>query len=136
VNVVDENNAEKLSSQSRRPSMGEPAIKSVGDAASENILDGKGKGHGKPEMEAVMVDIIDVVMFNTEYEADIIDAAMLNTEYEAEIKVHQGREFNMYEKPETRDVMDDITDAVMLKHGVRGWRQGPLRQGVQRVQEA
>jgi hypothetical protein len=103
--------------------MGEPAIKSFGDAASENIVDkdsGKGKGHEKPEMEAVMVDIINVVMLNTEYKADIIDTAMLNTEYEADIKVHQGMEFNMYEKPETRDMMDDITDAVMLKHGVRG----------------
>jgi hypothetical protein len=63
---------------------------------------------------------------------DIIDAVMLNTEYEAGIKVHQGRELNVYEKPETREVMlktdpkgkykkpeekgvmDDITDAVML----------------------
>ena len=51
---------------------------------------------------------------------DIFDAVMLN----------------MYEKPETRDVMDDITDAVMLKHGIRGWRQDPLRQGVQHVREA
>jgi hypothetical protein len=71
VNVVDENNAEKRSSQSR-PSMGEPAIKSVGDAASENTID------EEPGMEAVMVDIsdvVDVVMCNTEYEADIIDEA-------------------------------------------------------------
>ena len=100
-NRVDENNAEKLSSQSRRPSMGEPVIKSFGDVAFENTLDkdpGKGKGHVKPEIRAVMV--------------------------------------NMYEKPETRDMMDNITDAVMLKHGVRGWRQGPPRQGVQRVREA
>ena len=66
---------------------------------------------------------------------EIMDAVMLNTEYEADIKVHQGREFNMYEKPETREVIDNITDAVMLKHGVRGWRQGPPRQGVQPVQE-
>ena len=36
---------------------------------------------------------------------DIIDAVMLNTEYEAGIKVHRGRELNMYEKPETRDGM-------------------------------
>ena len=27
---------------------------------------------------------------------------------------------NMYEKPETWNVMNDITDAVMLQHGVRG----------------
>jgi hypothetical protein len=78
VNVVDENNAEKRSSKSR-PSMGEPEIKSVADAASENTLDEEsGKGHKKPGMEAVMVDISDVVnvvMFNTEYEADIIDEA-------------------------------------------------------------
>jgi hypothetical protein len=102
-NRVDENNAEKPSSQSRRPSMGEPVTKSFGDAAFGNILDkdpGKDKGHEKPEMRAVMVDII--------------DAVMLNTEYEAGIKVNQGRERNMSEKPETRDVMDDITDAVML----------------------
>jgi hypothetical protein len=45
---------------------------------------------------------------------DISDAVMLNTEYEADIKVHQGRELNIYEKPETRDVMNDITGAVML----------------------
>ena len=42
---------------------------------------------------------------------------------------------NMYEKPETRNVMDDITDNVMLKHEVRGWRQDPLRQGAQHVRE-
>ena len=52
---------------------------SVADAASENTLDEEsGKGHWKPGMEAVMVDIIDVVdvvMFNTEYEADIINEA-------------------------------------------------------------
>jgi hypothetical protein len=55
--------------------MGESVIKFVGDDASENILDeesGKVKGHGKPGMEAVMVDISDVVMSNTENEADII----------------------------------------------------------------
>jgi hypothetical protein len=60
----DENNAEKHSSLSR-PSMGEPAIKSVADAASENTLDEEfDKGHGKPGIEAVMVDISDVVMLN------------------------------------------------------------------------
>jgi hypothetical protein len=42
---------------------------------------------------------------------------------------------NMYEKPETRNVMNNITDAVMLQHGVRGWRQDPLRKVVQQVQE-
>jgi hypothetical protein len=51
--------------------------------------------------------------------ADIIDTVMIN----------------MYEKPETRNVMDGITDAIMLKHGVRGWRQDPLRKGVQHVRE-
>jgi hypothetical protein len=66
-------------------------------------------------------------MFNTEFEADIIDAAMLNMEYEAGIQVHQNRKFNMYKKPKTRDVMDDISDAVMPKHGARGWHQGPPR---------
>ena len=34
-----------------------------------------------------------------------------------------------------RDVMDDITDAIMLKHGVRGWHQDPLRKGTQHVGE-
>ena len=78
VNVVDENNAEKHSRQSRS-SMSEPAIKSVADTASEKTLDEEsGKGHGKPGMEAVMgdtSDVVNVVLFNTEYEADIIDEA-------------------------------------------------------------
>ena len=68
-NRVDESNAEKLSSRSRRSSMGEPVIKSFGDAVFETTLDkdpDKGKGHGKPAMRAVMVNIIDVVMLNTE----------------------------------------------------------------------
>jgi hypothetical protein len=58
--------------------MGEPVIKSLGDAALENILDkdpGKDKVHKKPETSTVMVDIIDPVMLN------------------------------MYEKPEPRDGM-------------------------------
>jgi hypothetical protein len=87
-------NVEKLSRQSVRTPMGEPVIKSFGNAALKNILvkdPGKDKVHEKPETRAVMVDIT--------------DAFMLNTEYKAEIKVHQGRELNMYEKPETRDVM-------------------------------
>ena len=33
---------------------------------------------------------------------------MLNMEYEASIKAHQGRKPDMYEKPETRDVMIKI----------------------------
>jgi hypothetical protein len=47
-------NVEKLSSQSRRPPMGEPVIKSFGDTAVENSLDkdpGKDKVHEKPELE-------------------------------------------------------------------------------------
>ena len=44
-----------------------------------------GRPYRRPEVRAVMVDIIDAVMLNK------------------------------YEKPETRDVMDDSTDAVMLK---------------------
>jgi hypothetical protein len=83
VNVVDEKNAEKLSSQSRRSSMGETAIKFVGDTTSENIPDedsGKDKGHGTLEIKAVMGDIIDVVIFNTEHKADITDMIMSNTE--------------------------------------------------------
>ena len=59
--------------------MGEPVIKSVADATSKNTLDEEsGKGHGKPGMEAVLgdtSDVVDVVMFNTEYKADIIDEA-------------------------------------------------------------
>jgi hypothetical protein len=89
----DEKNAEILSSQSRT-AMGESAIKSVGDAASKIILDeesGKDKGHRKPGMEAVMVDISDVVMSNTEYKADIINAAMLKTEAGIQAPVHYSR---------------------------------------------
>jgi hypothetical protein len=52
---------------------------------------GKDKAHEKPEMRAVM--------------GDITDAVVLNTEYGASIKVHQGRELNMYEKPEKREMM-------------------------------
>jgi hypothetical protein len=47
--------------------MGEPVIKSVGDAALENIFDkypGKDKVHEKPETRAVMVDIIAASMLN------------------------------------------------------------------------
>ena len=51
----------------------------------------KNKVHEKPETRAVMVDIT--------------DAVVLNTEYEASIKVHQGRELNRYEKPERREMM-------------------------------
>jgi hypothetical protein len=36
---------------------------------------------------------------------DIIDAVMLNTEYEADVKVHRGRELNVYEKPEMREMV-------------------------------
>jgi hypothetical protein len=46
---------------------GVSVIKFFGGAASKNILDknpGKNKGHRKPEMRAVMVDIIDAVMRN------------------------------------------------------------------------
>ena len=71
--------------------------------------------YDKSEMRAVM--------------GDITNAVVLNMEYEASIKVHQGREPNMYEKPEMRDVMD----AVMLR--VRGWHQDPLRKGTQHVGE-
>jgi hypothetical protein len=45
----------------------------------------------KPDMSAVM--------------GDITDAVMLNMEYEASTKVNQGRELNMYEKPEMREMM-------------------------------
>jgi hypothetical protein len=115
----------------------------------------------KPETRAVMVDTT--------------DAVRLDMEYEAGIKVHQGRELIMHEEPETRDgminkyekpemraVMVDTTDAVMLgwdaqdqplgqvrqerehghhqrrhaQHGVRGWHQGPPRQGDQHVRGA
>jgi hypothetical protein len=36
---------------------------------------------------------------------DITDAVVLNMEYGASIKVHQGRELNMYKKPEMREMM-------------------------------
>jgi hypothetical protein len=80
-----------------------------------------------------MVDIRDMVMSNMEYEADIIDATTLNSEYEAGIQAYQDRELNMNKKHKTRDVKDDISDAVVPKHGTRVWHQGiPM----QRVQEA
>jgi hypothetical protein len=60
-----------------------------------------GRHFRRPEMRAMMADIIDVVMIN------------------------------MYKKAEMRNVKNEITDATMLKHGVRGWRQEPLRKGVQ-----
>jgi hypothetical protein len=85
---------EKPSRQSVRTPMGEPVTKCLGNAAFENNLDkdpGKDKVHEKPETRAVMVDIIDAVMLNTEYESGVL--------------VHQGRELNMYEKLEKRDVM-------------------------------
>jgi hypothetical protein len=70
----DDENTEKRSSQPR-PSMVEPVIKSVADATSDEEA---GNGHGKPGMEAVMgdtSDVVNVVLFNTEYEADIMDEA-------------------------------------------------------------
>ena len=85
---------EKLTRQSGRPPTGEPVTKSLGGAAFKNIRDkdpGKNKVHEKPEMRAVMGDITDTVV--------------LNTEYEASIKVHQGREPNMDEKLETKEMM-------------------------------
>jgi hypothetical protein len=71
-----------------------PVIKSFGEAAFENILDkdsGKHKVHEKPEMRAVMIDII--------------NAVMLYTEYEAGVKVHRDSNLNMDEKPGPRDGM-------------------------------
>jgi hypothetical protein len=44
---------------------------------------------------------------------DRIDAVRSNTECEADIKIQQGRELDIHEKPETRDVMNDITDVIM-----------------------
>jgi hypothetical protein len=48
----------------------------------------------------------------------------------------------MDEKPEIADIIDavmyemnDITDADMLIHRVRGWHQDPLRKGTQHVGE-
>jgi hypothetical protein len=91
-------------------------IKSAVDAVSKNTINeesGKGKGYGKP----AMVDISNVVMSNMENEADIINATTLNSEYEAAIQVHQGMELNMNKKHKTRDMKDDISDAVVPKHG-------------------
>jgi hypothetical protein len=74
---------------------------------------------------------------------------MLKTEYKAGIQAHQGGELNMNEKPGMEAVMVDISnvvmsnmkyeadiiDAVMLKHGARGWHQGLPRQGVQEARD-
>jgi hypothetical protein len=43
---------------------------------------------------------------------EIIAAAVSNAEYEAGLKVHQGRGVIRYEKPETRAVMINTTNAV------------------------
>jgi hypothetical protein len=84
-------------------------------------------------MKTVMADINDVVLSDMEYEADIIDATTLNSKYEAGIQGYQGRELNMNKKHKTRDVKDDISDAVVPKHRTQVGHQGLLRQ---RVQEA
>jgi hypothetical protein len=80
-------------------------------------------------MKTTMVDINDVVMSNLEYEADIIDATTLNSEYKAGIQGYQGRKLNMNKKHKTRDVKDDISDAVVPKHGTRVWDEGWDAQG-------
>jgi hypothetical protein len=49
-----------------------PMIKSFGVAAFKNFLErdsGKHRVHEKPDMRSAMVDIIDAIMLNTEYEA-------------------------------------------------------------------
>jgi hypothetical protein len=113
-NRVDESNAEKLSSRSRRSSMGEQGFKSSGDAVFKTNLDKdptQGKGHGKPEMRAGMVNIIDVIMPNSEYEAvvfDIINTGMLNTEDVADIIN------NVIPNTEYEAVGFDIINMVML----------------------
>jgi uncharacterized protein YeeX (DUF496 family) len=67
-------------------------------------------------MKTAMVDLNDVVMSNMKYETDIINATTLNSEYEAGIQGYQVRKLNMNKKHKTRDVKDDISDAVIPKH--------------------
>ena len=89
-------------------------IKFFGGAASKNVLNkdpGKSKSHRKPEMRAVMVDIINAVMHNR-YEKPETREVMLKINPEGKHdanqvrkRIHQGRELNMYEKPEMRKMM-------------------------------
>jgi hypothetical protein len=76
-------------------------------------------------------DVVNMVMSNMEYEADIIDASTPNLEYKVGIQVYQGREPNMNKKHKTRDVKDDISDAVVPKHGTQVGHQGLLRKSLQ-----
>jgi hypothetical protein len=135
ADIIDEANVvREIRSSQSRTEMGESAIKSVVDAVSKNTIDeesGKSKGYGKPGMKTAMADINDVVMSNMEYEADIIDARTPNSEYEVDIQGYQGRELNMTKKHKMRDVKDDISDAVVPKHGTQVGHQGLLRQSVQ-----
>jgi uncharacterized protein YlzI (FlbEa/FlbD family) len=142
-------NVEKLSRQSGRSPTGEPVTKPLGGAVFKNIRDkdpGKNKVHEKPETRAVMGDIIKAVVHNTEYEASIKvhQGRELNMDGKPEmiemmikgnpdgkhdetngnksvIKSSDDTVKNkVHEKPETKAVMGDITDAV-----VRGQHQGP-----------
>jgi hypothetical protein len=115
-----------------------------------------------PKYKNVNGDIIDAVMFDKEYEAEIQDRRdrEINVFEEPEMRMlkitlkgKHNKSVNMdhmmdekpettdiidavmYEKPKMRDVIDNITDPVMLKHGVRGWHQDPLRKGTQHVGE-
>jgi hypothetical protein len=104
-------------------------LKSVGDAVPENIFDkdpGKDKMYKKPELRDGMLETNPKCKYDDDKEVNvrntkkkdvmfnIINAVMLNTEYKAGVKVHQGREPNMFKKPKKRDVMDGIFNAVML----------------------
>ena len=64
---------------------------------------------------------------------DITDAVVFNMEYEASIKVHQGRELNMYKKPEMREMMiktnpDGKHDEVNVVRDRDNVRQGQAEQ--------
>jgi hypothetical protein len=77
-----------------------PVIKSLGEAAFENILNkncGKHRVHEKPGMMAVIVDITDTVMLHM-------------YEYEDDIQVHQGGEINIFKEAKTRMLKTNKTN--------------------------
>jgi hypothetical protein len=61
---------------------------------------GMAQGHGA--LDNKTMECVDMIIKRNGFEST---KEMKDEEYEADVKVHQGRELNMYEKPETRDGM-------------------------------